>query len=425
MTIAQTFAAAAPASYAGVLYLRAEVPSLSSDAVTWVHIAREGRWLGHPQGAFEFTRQRFEEMERNFRRRLGTPLKVNFEHEDHVEPGQPKPARGRVHDLAVRPDGLWGLVEFGPEARAGYEAGGWRFASAEVSLDGVDRETGERCGAVMTALALTDDPWVLGLNPIHLSLSASAAAAAPVNTDPQPKDLAMEHDNDKERDLGGEQPERDLASGDTPDEERDLDGEGGAPPPSAKSPAEGQLEALASAAGMTLEELLAAMVAKQDAVIGLLTGNAGGGDLEVALSATRTQLATHKSKLGETQQRLLSAQTQLEAYRKRDAEAKVNKLIEQGRLLDTGKSFATKLYLSSPKDFQAFAQGLPQVVPTGQHASAPEVDPGTTTGDQPPVSTELESEIEALNKRLLSANLPEGERKKILDKYRSDSLRLA
>src|SRR5690606_15692698 len=153
--------------------LRSQLPLISEDApVRWVHVAYEGEWRGHHSGPFRFTRERFEEAIRNFERQRNA-VKLDFDHEtDYAAPGASVPARGWVHKLEVREDEsgvahLWALTEFGAEAVRKNREGGYRYCSGVFDFNAIDRVSGEPVGLAMLRLALTDDPFIDGQQPIR------------------------------------------------------------------------------------------------------------------------------------------------------------------------------------------------------------------------------------------------------------------
>ena len=83
----------------------------------WIHVAPEGSWEGHPDGAFTLTRAGFESCIYDAERRV-TPQSVDYEHASLYPTGEPTPAAGYVQKLEQRADGLWALVEFTERAAA-------------------------------------------------------------------------------------------------------------------------------------------------------------------------------------------------------------------------------------------------------------------------------------------------------------------
>ncbi len=84
------------------------------------------------------------------------------------------PSQGWTYDLQVRTDAtgqaeLWALTRFLEPARTYVKAGQYRWASVAVALNAVDPTTGANVGAMVTSIALTNTPFVEGME----SLAAS------------------------------------------------------------------------------------------------------------------------------------------------------------------------------------------------------------------------------------------------------------
>lgn len=152
--------------------LRAPVRMVSDDAATtWVHLAYEGQWLGHPDGDFEFRREHFEQILKNFE---ATKNPTPFTYEHGEMPGMPRPASGWIHELKVhqcKEHGLelWASVEFTERAAEMVRAGEYRFCSVVVDFMSEDRETAEERGAELHEVGLTNTPFLDGQHPIQLS----------------------------------------------------------------------------------------------------------------------------------------------------------------------------------------------------------------------------------------------------------------
>lgn len=69
-------------------------------------------------------------------------------------------AAGWVQRLECRDDGLWAHCEFTPEAVTRIRSGELRFATATVSLDDVDNETGARLGARLYDVGIAPGPYL-------------------------------------------------------------------------------------------------------------------------------------------------------------------------------------------------------------------------------------------------------------------------
>lgn len=147
-------------------------PLLVDAACSWVEMAYESAWNGHPAGPFEFNRAVFEDIKRIYDA-SEQPVPVLWGHPRH-DLGVPIDAAGWVQALEVR-DGaqgveLWGYVEWTADAAKRIEAGAQRFCSVVVDFAPIDRATGEAAGlAELYELGLTPSPFLPGMTPITLS----------------------------------------------------------------------------------------------------------------------------------------------------------------------------------------------------------------------------------------------------------------
>lgn len=131
-----------------------------------MHLMTLGEYLGHPSGPIEVTREMYAEILSEFRRRPH-PLYVDYNH-SHAEAG------GWIHDLEIRGDELWATkIEWTPRARAALEGDEWRYCSPAFMQDGyTDTVTGEKRGAALINVALTNDPFFEGQHALRLSRAA-------------------------------------------------------------------------------------------------------------------------------------------------------------------------------------------------------------------------------------------------------------
>jgi len=139
----------------------------------WIHVAPEGSWEGHPDGAFTLTTAGFESCIYDAERRA-TPQSVDYEHASLYPTGEPTPAAGYVQKLERRADGLWALVEFTERAAAMIRAGEYRFCSGVFAFERRDRQTGDVIPCMLDSIALTNRPFIDGQEPIALSQRALA-----------------------------------------------------------------------------------------------------------------------------------------------------------------------------------------------------------------------------------------------------------
>jgi hypothetical protein len=148
----------------------------------WLHVASEGEFAGHADGAFKLDREVFTEFIKNFRAdprfKSGKGvIPFDFEHASEMAPTSgsiPQKgavAAGWVIDLAVRegPGGevqLWAYAKLGDEIRGYIANDEYRHVSIAFSLDGSDPMTGRSIGPLLTSIAFTNHPFLRGLTPI-------------------------------------------------------------------------------------------------------------------------------------------------------------------------------------------------------------------------------------------------------------------
>ena len=139
---------------------------------TWIHVANEGEWEGHPNGPFALDLRTFKQCIVALRQ-TATPPPVDYDHAS-LRPldGQPTPAAGYVLDLEMRRDGLYALVEFTPSAAQMIRGGEYRFCSGVFVWDAADRKTGEPIPCQLDSIGLTNKPFIDGQHAIRLSRRA-------------------------------------------------------------------------------------------------------------------------------------------------------------------------------------------------------------------------------------------------------------
>jgi 8-oxo-dGTP pyrophosphatase MutT (NUDIX family) len=137
--------------------------------LVWVQLAEVGSWKGHPAGPFELTPAIFAEAKRNFEAR-NLPIQFDMDHcsEEEASAGTlpilGAPAHGWVHRLDNRSiAGLWGLTEWFDYARDGIKSGAFAFLSPAFRFGCRDQVTGKPIGARITSAAITNKPFLTGL----------------------------------------------------------------------------------------------------------------------------------------------------------------------------------------------------------------------------------------------------------------------
>ena len=174
-----------------VVSLRAKLPLLAEGAPeSWVEMAYESAWKGHPSGDFAFTRDALDSIVARFDADEN-PIPVTYGHPDHST-GQPVPAAGWIREMEVRDgsDGveLWGRVEWTAPAADLIRAGEYRYCSVVVDFAPIDRASGESAGlAEMYELGLTNSPFLPGMTPITLSRVGAPARVSQRSLSMDPK----------------------------------------------------------------------------------------------------------------------------------------------------------------------------------------------------------------------------------------------
>lgn len=127
---------------------------------------RLGKWKHPVYGDLTITQDTFNQMLANFKTNvLGRPPFIRIGHDKGTAPtfGY-APAEGWVTSLKQEGDVLFAEVEpTTPTAEENIRTKRYRFSSAEYNPNGVDRETGKKVGALLSAIALTNEPFLTKL----------------------------------------------------------------------------------------------------------------------------------------------------------------------------------------------------------------------------------------------------------------------
>jgi phage I-like protein len=145
-----------------------ESAAATPDAPVWIQIAKQGKFLGHSAGPFELNETIFKEIIANFKAHP-EHLPIDFEHASEAAatdgsiPTHGAPAHGWIQDMKIVSPDLFGLVAWTPLARDYIKNGNYRHFSPAVRLGAKDRVTGKPIGARMTSGALTNSPFLAGM----------------------------------------------------------------------------------------------------------------------------------------------------------------------------------------------------------------------------------------------------------------------
>jgi phage I-like protein len=176
-----THLAYSPAAKTGLLALAVELSGITGpDAgprTRWIHVAPEGEWTGHAEGAFKLTKEHFA-CAIDVIRAKRTPCSVDYEHASVRPTGGPAPAAGFVLDAEIRDDGLWALVECTETSDGHIRKGEYRFCSGVFDFAAVDPVTNRPLLCVLDSIALTNRPFLDGQTPIACTSRPRAPAVA-------------------------------------------------------------------------------------------------------------------------------------------------------------------------------------------------------------------------------------------------------
>lgn len=181
---------------------RLQLTDESERKPVWIQAAVEGKWRGHPaHDVIEFTPAVFETVIANHRANpafkpgpdgygAAPVVRLDYEHLSEMKPtdvpGAPErgvPAPGWVLDLEMRSgkEGqveLWALVEMGEVLWEQVKERQYRWTSVAIDPHAKDRVSGKPIGPTMTSLAVTNNPFILGMEPMTVAATNKVAATA-------------------------------------------------------------------------------------------------------------------------------------------------------------------------------------------------------------------------------------------------------
>jgi phage I-like protein len=163
-----------------------EMKSAESSAPVWIQIAKQGAFRGHAAGKFEMNAQTFTEIIANFNAQSNKFIPIDFEHasEQHPThgsiPHSGAPAQGWITQLELRADGnLYGLTTWGDLARGYIKKGQYKFLSPAIVFGAKDRVTGKSIGARLSSAALTNNPFLDGMQPLAAKHTEKSSTVDP------------------------------------------------------------------------------------------------------------------------------------------------------------------------------------------------------------------------------------------------------
>jgi len=118
-----------------------------------------GTWVHPKEGEFTVNEDNARQMADNFAC-LGIDVVIDYEHQ--TLSGAEAPAAGWVKGLAAEADGLYAAVEWTDKARDRIAAKEYRYWSPTFDFRAKAPRTGERIGAILHSVALTNTPLLAG-----------------------------------------------------------------------------------------------------------------------------------------------------------------------------------------------------------------------------------------------------------------------
>lgn len=159
----------------------------NSEKPVWVQVARAGEYKGY-EVPFVLTADHFRQMIQNLHAHpsykagvngIGSEDVISWDFEHLSDPSNftvstaqgGAPAQGWIQELQVRAgaDGtaeLWALTRWLDTARTYIKNGQYKWASVDFTFNGIHPITGESVGAVLFSVALTNQPFIEGMQPL-------------------------------------------------------------------------------------------------------------------------------------------------------------------------------------------------------------------------------------------------------------------
>jgi hypothetical protein len=369
----------------------------------WIHVAYQGTWEGHPDGAFTLDAAAFASCVAAFEAQRN-PVPVDYEHAS-VRDVLKAPAAGWVQRLETRDDGdLWAFVEWTAEAAAEIRSGAYRYCSGVFVFERPDRKSGEPVACSLHSIALTNTPFIDGQKPIALSQRRVALSshtekqmeitrdallealgklegdalttdqlhklieAVSAMTEAQDPDAGAEEVpamDEPAKDLADKDDEEEKALADAPAEEVAAEESPGDDPAALLA----EFEAIAAQMGKDLPALLAYLQEMLAAGAGE-SAAANPAALSAEVAALKTTVASYGKQLAVYRKRdEAEAKAKVEAG-KRALSAEVDAMVASGRIVKADAKAWRELALADAGRFRALAATLKPAVPTGREASA-------------------------------------------------------
>lgn len=137
-----------------------------------VQIIRIGTFYHPEYGKFTISEDHLDNMVNNFgtvRPVAPTEMVIDYEHMSVAEPPVKAEAAGWFKSLERIGDALFAAIEWTADAAKSIKEMKYRFISPEFNLHYKDKETGKDVGATLISAALTNRPFLEGMEPVALS----------------------------------------------------------------------------------------------------------------------------------------------------------------------------------------------------------------------------------------------------------------
>lgn len=419
------------------LFMKLDAPMVAFDAPRkWVQIARAGKYKGHPAGGFKFDSEAFATIVANFDAQKN-PVPVKYGHPSGEDTGAPVPAVGWIHQLEARGNGteLWAYVEFTSDAAALIREGKYRYCSVVVDVEAIHRETAEEIGPELLELGLVNNPFIDGMEPIRLSRSAQKGTRKMSIKDVIKEALkALPDDASVEQLMAFIQAKAALEQavagpGGAPEDEKKAaaatEGEtvvkAAADDPRSSSPESSEadsgqgmaggadvMSAIADALGIDkaaaeslLQERLGELIAwlKGEATAEASAAPAGEATAEQVGVVANSRIKALSKQLTDKDAELRKLSARVEALEFEKVEARIDRAIEAGQLLDVEREKIVKLARVAPHLLDEFL-AKPPAVPTGD-----KYQPRKATASNITESGEEDEGYRAMRVALSAANL--------------------
>ena len=397
-----------------------EVPAEGTNE-SRVQVFRTGTFRHPIYGKFTITDSDLETMVANFkahRPKAPTELAVDYEHMSAIG-NQVAPAAGWVKGIDHIIGELWATVSWTDKAAGMIRAKEYRFISPEWHMQYKDKESGADIGACLLSMALTNRPFIEGMQPVMLSESLEESNSKVLMLSekmlglfmPQASLQAADWDQQYINDLpdeafafiesGGEKdelgktvpralrhlPYRNVSGSINLDHLRNalarldqtsLSQEG-------KTEARRKLEAAAKEAGVgeageeardqniaqevfPMEEQIRELLGlgPDDDIIAAITAlkakAEGATEAETAKTEAETAKEAAETKLTATETRLQAVESKVAAG---EVAADVDKALRDGHILPKQVDWAKSLRAKDPEGFKAFVASAPKIGPAG------------------------------------------------------------